>query len=82
MSSYQSLRMQFNQKPFAFKRDFADFRPRKRVQPRNALEHGDSHVRNGQIQWQSLKVLGMMHFHAVQFAATRSLQQIEVSFAG
>lgn len=74
--------MQFDQKPFAFERYLAYFRPRKCVEPRDALEHGDAHMRHGQIQRQTLEIFGRVHLHAVQFATARSLQQIQIGLGG
>lgn len=72
--------MQFNQEALAFERNFSDFRPRECVEPGDALEDGDAHVSDSQIQWQPLKVLRLMHLHAVKFAPTCRLQKIQVRF--
>lgn len=70
--------MQLDKEFLALERNFPNFRPRKCVDARYALEHSNAHVSHSQIQWCALHIFGRMHFHSVQFTPPGRLQQIQV----
>lgn len=71
MATYIAFGMQFHQKTFSFEGNFPDFSPRECVDTCDALKHSNTHMRYGQIKWNTFNVFGWMHSHAIQFATSR-----------
>lgn len=72
------LRVQLDEKLFPLERYLADLGPREGVYSSDALEDGDAHVGDGQIERDALVVFGRVHLHPVQLAASGRLQQVEI----
>lgn len=66
--------MEFNEEALALERKLPDFGPREGVDACDALEYGDAHVRDRNVQLDAFDVFGLVHFHAVQLAAPSRFQ--------
>lgn len=79
--TYIAFGLQFNQEFLTFETQFADFRPRKRVDFGDVLKDQDAHVSHREIEIDLFVIFRRMHFDSIQLHFSSGIKEIEISIS-